>query len=100
MPPGRPRPLTTCRALSVGAERIVSIEPGLPWPEVPVWLANAVTVIAPSMTETFGLPAPEHPASASCEVMNRGTWPYDIDRTADVPPGSSTSWRTRTHMRS
>ncbi|MCI0690146.1 MAG: glycosyltransferase family 4 protein, partial [Sporichthyaceae bacterium] len=49
--------LDACRAL---AERCgASIRRGLPWHQMPAWLAGASVVIVPSLAETFGLVALE-----------------------------------------
>jgi hypothetical protein len=49
--------LDACRVL---AERSgASILPGLPWHQVPAWLAGSAVAIVPSLAETFGLVALE-----------------------------------------
>ncbi|MEV8033579.1 glycosyltransferase family 4 protein [Streptomyces sp. NPDC086182] len=53
------RLLGQCRALADAGARITLTESGLPWREVPVWLAGASAVIVPSLRETFGLVALE-----------------------------------------
>jgi glycosyltransferase involved in cell wall biosynthesis len=56
-PGNQQRLLDTCRDL---AARIrATILPGLPWSEVPTWLAGSAVVMVPSLAETFGLVALE-----------------------------------------
>ncbi|MGH3813834.1 MAG: glycosyltransferase family 4 protein [Pseudonocardiaceae bacterium] len=65
------RLLDACRDL---AARIgVTILPGLPWNQVPTWLAESAVVIVPSLAETFGLVALEAMASGTPVVA------FDID---------------------
>jgi glycosyltransferase involved in cell wall biosynthesis len=65
------RLLDACRdlAANIGA----TILPGLPWNQVPAWLAESAVVIVPSLAETFGLVALEAMASGTPVVA------FDID---------------------
>lgn len=62
-PGNQQRLLDTCRDLAahIGA----TIQPGLPWNQVPAWLAGSAVVIVPSLAETFGLVALEAMASGT-----------------------------------
>lgn len=63
--------LGTCRDLA--ARMGATILPGLPWNQVPDWLADAALVIVPSLAETFGLVALEAMAGGTPVVA------FDID---------------------
>jgi glycosyltransferase involved in cell wall biosynthesis len=70
-PRSQQRLLDTCRDL---AARIgTTILPGLPWNQVPTWLAESAVVIVPSLAETFGLVALKAMASGTPVVA------FDID---------------------
>lgn len=57
------RLLDACRLL---AQRTgAALLPGLPWHQVPTWLAGSAAVIVPSLAETFGLVALEAMAGGS-----------------------------------
>lgn len=65
------RLLKTCQALAQQSGAV--IVPGLPWNQVPGWLAGAAVVIVPSIAETFGLVALEAMAAATPVIA------FDID---------------------
>lgn len=70
-PRSQQRLLEACRDLAarIGA----TILPGLPWNQVPAWLAESAVVIVPSLAETFGLVALEAMAGGTPVVA------FDID---------------------
>ncbi|MGH3822025.1 MAG: glycosyltransferase family 4 protein [Pseudonocardiaceae bacterium] len=70
-PQSQQRLLDACRDLAtpIGA----TILPGLPWDQVPAWLAGSTVVIVPSLAETFGLVALEAMAGGAPVVA------FDLD---------------------
>ncbi|MGH3564480.1 MAG: glycosyltransferase family 4 protein [Pseudonocardia sp.] len=70
-PQSQQRLLDACRDLAtpIGA----TILPGLPWNQVPAWLAGSAVVIVPSLAETFGLVALEAMAGGTPVVA------FDLD---------------------
>lgn len=63
--------LATCRELAGRCGAV--LWPGLPWHQVPDWLASAAAVIVPSARETFGLVALESLAVATPVIA------FDVD---------------------
>ncbi|MFB6557490.1 glycosyltransferase family 4 protein [Streptomyces sp. NPDC056400] len=88
--PGAQRSLLErCRRAADAAPRVNLRTTGLPWQEVPGWLAGASVVIVPSLKETFGLVALEAMSVGTPVVAHQvGNLPALLDHGPDptLPP--------------
>ncbi|GAB3160964.1 hypothetical protein GCM10027290_67580 [Micromonospora sonneratiae] len=90
-----------CQALAAETPG-VTLLPGLPWHEVPTWLASASVVIVPSHAETFGLVALEAMAASTPVVAyDVGNLPHLIRNGGVIVPYRSRAhslWRAAQHL--